>query len=419
MSCAGRGGWSGAAQAAQASSLAAPPGPDPLAYPVETVISNLQPAHGFTKGSLGTMADDAANFVRGSQSLRITTDGAGGVVTVTKSAITPALDLTGRYLRLWLKVDDLAKLSELSLYLSSDNLTAAWWIFDVGAAGSGQTYRFLENGKWSLLTIGWGQGAATGAPLRNAVNAVRLRAKDKGGGQPATVWFGGIASVPQAADGVVTIGFDDGWASQFTEARKKMDQYGFPGTAYVIPNAVGTPGYMTLAQIRELQDLHGWSIGGHHETALDQFSGDALDETVAGVKEYLLRNGLNRGADHFAYPNGVFSDAIVDVVRRYFRTGRTIVTGPSEATPYLESVPPAHPYKVRCINVRDVTPTATLNSLMTRARDHKEWLILNFHKIVAATAEVTDYSITNFAVVIDNIAAAGVKVRTVREVLGG
>lgn len=58
--------------------------------------------------------------------------------------------------------------------------------------------------------------------------------------------------------GMVALTFDDGYVSNYTNARPILGQYGLPGTAYVIAGALG----MTLEQMHTLES-EGWEIGCH------------------------------------------------------------------------------------------------------------------------------------------------------------
>lgn len=60
----------------------------------------------------------------------------------------------------------------------------------------------------------------------------------------------------------VVLGFDDQYSSVYTLAYPLMEAYGYKGTMYVQPSAVGASGRMTWAQLQELADA-GWTIGSH------------------------------------------------------------------------------------------------------------------------------------------------------------
>lgn len=79
------------------------------------------------------------------------------------------------------------------------------------------------------------------------------------GQRPTTVYFDDFSVFESARQPIVSLVFDDGWISQFTTAMPKMDEYGFKGTAYIIPSGIGADGFFTQAQIDVIAD-NGWDI---------------------------------------------------------------------------------------------------------------------------------------------------------------
>jgi len=59
--------------------------------------------------------------------------------------------------------------------------------------------------------------------------------------------------------------FDDGCASDYTEAFPALMELGMRATFFVVPTLVGTPGYVTWAQLREMAAA-GMEIGSHSLT---------------------------------------------------------------------------------------------------------------------------------------------------------
>ncbi|MFC6591125.1 polysaccharide deacetylase family protein [Deinococcus lacus] len=70
------------------------------------------------------------------------------------------------------------------------------------------------------------------------------------------------ALAAQPGEAVAVIQFDDGLASVYEFAFPALRELGVPGTVYIIWDQVGQPGFMTAAQLRELQAA-GWEIGHH------------------------------------------------------------------------------------------------------------------------------------------------------------
>lgn len=81
----------------------------------------------------------------------------------------------------------------------------------------------------------------------------------------------GRRSVPVAelvrdlAGGTVSLTFDDGWASDYTEALPVLRELGMRATFFVVPSLIETPGYVTWSQLREMVSA-GMEIGSHSMT---------------------------------------------------------------------------------------------------------------------------------------------------------
>jgi peptidoglycan/xylan/chitin deacetylase (PgdA/CDA1 family) len=69
---------------------------------------------------------------------------------------------------------------------------------------------------------------------------------------------GGAGPAPRT---VVSLTFDDGDADQMAAAQV-LHRYRLPATFYIITGAVGTPGYVTRSDLRQLA-ADGDEIGGH------------------------------------------------------------------------------------------------------------------------------------------------------------
>jgi peptidoglycan/xylan/chitin deacetylase (PgdA/CDA1 family) len=371
-------------------------------FPKATVIQNFQTGHGWTKATLGALVDDTTDWVKGTQCVKLTTDGASGACVCKKTGLT-AINFTGRQPIVWIKVNDQSRVWELSLYLSSDNLTSHFYIFDIKT-------NQLDSGKWIPLVLSFTNATVTGTPNRAAINSIQFRAKDNGSSLPFDLKIGGIGSVAEASAGVCSITFDDNWASAYDVARPIMDAYNFAGTMYTIPDAVGTTNYMTLAQLKKLQDEAGWDVAGHHQTNLTTLQNP--DYAVRSVKKWLGENGFHKGLSEFAYPNGAYNDDVIAAVKRHFRSGRSIIEK-------AEVPMPADLMRLKVLQCYNTVAPATIAAAVTAALTNKDWLILVFHKIVTTATVSTEYSTANFTTVIGDIATQGIAVKPVSEVLNG
>ncbi len=159
-------------------------------HPKETLITNFGAGHGFGKQTaFGTQIDDTKDFVMGTQSLKLTTDGDGQAVFTRKASISPSINFTGKSLKVWIKVNDTSKIDELRVTVTSDNFATFknYRMYDDGV-----NFQDLQNNQWNEVTIMLYQSNDRGTPDISNINTIQLRVADKGNG-PISVWFSGLA----------------------------------------------------------------------------------------------------------------------------------------------------------------------------------------------------------------------------------
>ena len=131
---------------------------------------------------------------------------------------------------------------------------------------------------------------------------------------------------------VVTIIADDGNSEFLTLVKPIFDEYSIKASIGVIPGKVGTDGYMSLEQLKELQS-NGYSMLSHSFThsqniykpaVVDKnpISDDVILEDYRKCYEYMVNNNFN-GADTIVYPWGYFTDSnrYKNLARTYFNNG--------------------------------------------------------------------------------------------------
>ncbi|MGH9921224.1 MAG: polysaccharide deacetylase family protein [Nitrososphaerales archaeon] len=156
----------------------------------EALITNFGAGHGFAKQSavVGTQIDDKTDFTMSTQSLKLTTDGDGQGVFTRKTDISPAIDFTGKFLKVWIKISDISKIKELRVTVTNDGFAT---FKNYKIYGSGVYAKDLQNNQWNEITIMPSQTDETGKPDISKVNTIQLRVVDKGTGA-VSVWFNGL-----------------------------------------------------------------------------------------------------------------------------------------------------------------------------------------------------------------------------------
>ena len=200
---------------------------------------------------------------------------------------------------------------------------------------------------------------------------------------------------------IVSFTFDDGNASEYTDYYPILAAAGMPATAFVITDDIGSASdKLSLTQLKDLQS-HGWEISSHtsdHWAGLSANPPAAeIEPSIAAAKTWLDNNGFPNSG--FASPNSISSDAITSVVKRYHPYNRC-----SFGT---ETLPVVDPYALKTV-VLDYANIADINAALDQVQADKGWVIFTDHGWEVPT---------QFAQIVSDIKARGMKVKTVRDVI--
>jgi len=110
----------------------------------------------------------------------------------------------------------------------------------------------------------------------------------------------------------IIITFDDNNEDNYTIAFSIMKKYGFTGVLYVPYNYIGTAGYMTVDQIKEMAAA-GWEVGSHSISHADLTTLDPYRQRYEIVdSRTLLETTLGLPILTIAYPFGINDPGVVD-----------------------------------------------------------------------------------------------------------
>jgi peptidoglycan/xylan/chitin deacetylase (PgdA/CDA1 family) len=113
----------------------------------------------------------------------------------------------------------------------------------------------------------------------------------------------------------VCITFDDGCETDLIAAAPVLREFGFHATFYLTAGFLGTPGYLSDEQVREL-DAQGFEIGCHSMTHayLSDLAEVELQREIAGAK-VRIEQIVGHAVEHFSCPGGRYDQRTLAMAR--------------------------------------------------------------------------------------------------------
>jgi peptidoglycan/xylan/chitin deacetylase (PgdA/CDA1 family) len=239
---------------------------------------------------------------------------------------------------------------------------------------------------------------------------------------------------------IVSLSFDDGWASQQT-AVDALAAHGMCGTFYVNTGNIGQAGYLTWSQLTAM-DSAGHEIGGHTLTHQDLTTLTAAQAQTEICQDRINLQSHGFIAFSFAYPAGAYDSSTGDgtldvssiVQQCGYAAGRGAfglhnITATQDTRPYATSIPPPNKYKILvpcCVNharFGGSTPTAAaLENYVVQAQGSGGWVNFLFHRICDNCGDddrAPSMSPAEFVLFLDWLQVNNITVRTVGQVISG
>ncbi len=124
---------------------------------------------------------------------------------------------------------------------------------------------------------------------------------------------------------VVVLTFDDGFKSQYANAKPILDAYRYKASFGIVCEDVGKADHMSWQEINKLEE-EGHDIGAHTIThrSLTEIPPEEMKFEVSGSKQCLIDNGIE-DVNYFSYPKneGSADKAVVENVSQHYDLART------------------------------------------------------------------------------------------------
>lgn len=253
----------------------------------------------------GTLEADPDRAVVGSQSARLEIPVTRGATRLAKKFAEPR------------DVTDIVP----GVAVASDERVSPW-VRLVDTDGNLIDYRRAVGGELPLMRYNFGIEAVDTGFDAASVREIHLQIWTAEG-DSLTVWFDDLYFTPRPETGKVMIQFDDGSATDYTEALPTLEEYGYPAVSFVNPTSIDSGNHrLTTDQLHELHDA-GWCIGNHTRShaRLTELSAAEQEAEIREGKEWLVERGFEDGADYFAYPFGRYDETTLELVDDYHAIG--------------------------------------------------------------------------------------------------
>jgi len=229
----------------------------------------------------------------------------------------------------------------------------------------------------------------------------------------ANIYFDSLYTLEYKPMSYGMINFDNGYESVYTLAYPVLSALGIKATVYINSDFIGNEEHMTLSQLQELYGA-GWTIGNHttdHTNLAALATEAAIIEKIQPCTDYLILNGMPRGAKHLAYPYTNSPTALTRTVM----TNLGILTGRDAATSlyYFQNF---DFYKLNNFYIQPYNSPDTVMSWVNLGIARGGGVNLLFHRIVESGANgELEYNLDNFVTIINRLYASKIKLLTIDE----
>lgn len=115
---------------------------------------------------------------------------------------------------------------------------------------------------------------------------------------------------------LAVITFDDGYKNNITLALPVLKKYHLVATFFVIVNRIGTRGYLSWSDLRQLK-REGMAIQSHtlNHLPLETLSEDLIERELIESKR-VIEQQLKRPVDFVSFPHGSYKNIVLEIARR-------------------------------------------------------------------------------------------------------
>ena len=124
----------------------------------------------------------------------------------------------------------------------------------------------------------------------------------------------------------ILLTFDDGYKDVYDNAYPILKKYNVKATIFLISKTIGTPDYLSLQDISEMNSIISFQSHSVSHPDLRELDIDKLEYEIRVSKE-TIQGIVNNNVIAFCYPSGKFNENIIDITKKYYNYGISTVSG--------------------------------------------------------------------------------------------
>jgi len=187
--------------------------------------------------------------------------------------------------------------------------------------------------------------------------------------------------------------FDDGYSACYDTAFSILSAQSYVGSVAVANDLVGTAGHCLLSQLQEMHAA-SWEMVTHGKThnMFTTLSAEDLTAELIASKNYIKNNFCDECSHNLVYPGGGYNAAVINAVKNYFITARTVSEYPRGI---LTRIGDLH-LLPSCAYILNTTTLANAKILMDRLYNSGGQMLFVFHNLVSEAPTTYQWLISDF-----------------------
>ncbi len=316
---------------------------------------------------------------------------------------------------------------------------AASWHYPTTAVTAGKTYKYenwyqsnvdtevdaevtMNDGSVQYFWLGaavastsWTKFSSTFVPPAGAKSIVIYQLLAKNGYIVSDDYSLSAYTPARLGRAIVSLTFDDGWRSIYTNGLPVLKKYGFVSTQYLNSQPIvdGYPDYMTYQMVKDFAS-QGSELAWHTRTHADltKLSATKIRTELSIPSNFLTGIGQPSSVfKNFATPFGAYNATSLTEIKKLYGSHRSTDVG-------FNSKDSLDVYNIKVQNITNTTTPAQVQTWVNQAIADGTWLVLVYHE-VTANAEDPTYAVTptNLDLELNYIKQSGISVQTVQQAL--